>query len=129
MAARLEIAETRAGDVTVLALSGRLVADEEDRVFAQHVDDLVADDRIHIVVDFHDVTCIDSGGVGTLVAKFLSVRRRGGDMRLVRVTDRTRRVLAITRLLSVFQVFESTEEAIRSFSVDVPRPPAEVAVR
>ena len=129
MAAQLEIAETRAGGVTVLALSGRLVADEEDLDFADHVDRLVADDRIHIVVDFHDVTCIDSGGVGTLVAKFLSVRRRGGDMRLVRVTDRTRRVLAITRLLSVFQVFESTEQAIRSFSVDVPRLPAEVAVR
>jgi anti-anti-sigma factor len=129
MAAQLEIAETRAGDVTVLALTGRLVADEEDLVFAQHVDGLVAEGRIHIVVDFHDVNTIDSGGVGTLVAKFLSVRRRGGDMRLVRVTDRTRRVLAITRLLTVFQVFESTEEAIRSFSVDVPRLPAEVAVR
>jgi anti-sigma B factor antagonist len=75
------------------------------------------------------VTCIDSGGVGTLVAKLLSVRRRGGDMRLVRVTGRTRRVLEITRLLSVFQVFESAEEAIHSFSVDVPRLPAEVAVR
>jgi anti-sigma B factor antagonist len=129
MAAQLEIAETRAGDVTVLRLSGRLVADEEDFIFAEHVDGLVAEKRLHIVVDFHDVTCIDSGGVGTLVAKFLSVRRRGGDLRLVRVTDRTRRVLEITRLLSVFQVFESPEEAIRSFSVDVPRPPAEVAVR
>ena len=129
MAAQLEIAETRAGDITVLALSGRLVADEEDLVFAEHVDALVADDRIRVVVDFHDVTCIDSGGVGTLVAKFLSVRRRGGDMRLVRVTDRTRRVLEITRLLSVFQVFDSIEEAIRSFSVDVPRLPAEVAAR
>src|SRR5688500_14308505 len=128
MAAQLEIAETRAGDVTVLALTGRLVADEEGLVFADHVDGLVADGRINIVVDFHDVNSIDSGGVGTLVAKYLSVRRRGGDMRLVRVTDRTRRVLAITRLLSVFQVFESAEEAIRSFSVDVPRLPTEAAV-
>jgi anti-sigma B factor antagonist len=128
MAAQLAIAETRVGGVTVLALSGRLVADEEDLVFADYVDGLVADGRIHIVVDFHDVTCIDSGGVGTLVAKFLSVRRRGGDIRLIRVTDRTRRVLAITRLLSVFQVFESAEEAIRSFSVDVPRLPTEAAV-
>lgn len=129
MAAQLQITETRADGVTVLALSGRLVADEEDLVFAAHVDGLVADGRVNIVVDFHDVNSIDSGGVGTLVAKFLSVRRRGGDMRLMRVTDRTRRVLAITRLLTVFQVFESAEEAVRSFSVDVPRLPAQVAVR
>jgi len=129
MAARFDIAETRSGDVTVLTLSGRLVADEEDLVFAYQVGGLLAENRIHIVVDFHDVTSIDSGGVCTLVAKLVSVRRRGGDMRLVRVTDRTRRVLEITRLLSVFQVFESTEEAIHSFSVDVPQLPAEVAVR
>ena len=128
MAAQLEIAETRAGDVTVLTLSGRLVPDEEDLVFADHVDRLVAENRIHIVVDFHDVTC-NSGGVGTLVAKFLSVRRRNGDVRLARVTDRTRHVLEITRLLSVFQVFDSIEEAIHSFSVDVPQLPAEVAAR
>lgn len=129
MAAQLEIAETRAGDVTVLTLTGRLVADEEGDLFAQHVDGLVAAGRIHIAVDFHDVTCIDSGGVGTLVAKFLSVRRRGGDMRLVRVTDRTHRVLEITRLLTVFQVFDSTEEAVRSFTVDLPRLPAGVSAR
>jgi anti-sigma B factor antagonist len=129
MAAQLEIAETRAGDVTVLTLSGRLVADEEDIHFAQHVDGLVAAGRILVVVDFHDVTCIDSGGVGTLVAKFLSVRRRGGDMRLVRVTDRTRRVLEITRLLAVFQVFDSAAEAIRSFTADLPRLPAGASAR
>lgn len=129
MAAQLEIAETRAGDVTVLTLSGRLVADEEDILFAQHVDGLVAAGRTRVVVDFHDVTCIDSGGVGTLVAKFLSVRRRGGDMRLVRVTDRTRRVLEITRLLTVFQIFDSAAEAIHSFTVDLPRLPAGVSAR
>jgi anti-anti-sigma factor len=127
MAAQLEISETLAGDVTVLKLTGRLVADEEDILFIQHVDGLVAAGRVHIVVDFHDVTCIDSGGVGTLVAKLLSVRRRGGDSRLLQVTYRTRRVLEITRLLAVFAIFESRDEAIRSFDADLSRIPAAVA--
>ena len=115
MAVQLEISETLAGDVTVLTLAGRLVADEEDVLFAQHVDRLVAAGRVKLVVDFHNVTCIDSGGIGALVAKLLSVRRRGGDMRLLSVTDRTRRVLEITRLLAVFSIFESSDAAIRSF--------------
>lgn len=115
MAVQLDITERRAGEVTILGLRGRLVADDEDRLFAQEINRLLAAGQTQIVVDFHDVSCLDSGGVGTLVAKLLSARRRGGDVRLMRLTDRTQRVLAITRLLGVFQVFDSEEEAIRSF--------------
>jgi anti-sigma B factor antagonist len=119
MAAQLNIRETRAGDVTVLELTGRLVADEEDVIFASEVNRLIAAGRIQIVADLRDVSSLDSGGVGTLVAKLLSARRRGGDLRLLHLTDRTRRVLEITRLLGVFQVFDSADDAIRSFSRQV----------
>lgn len=127
MAAQLEIAEKRAGAVTVLTLSGRLVADEADYLFTQHVNALVADSRVNIVIDFHDVSVIDSGGVGTLVAKLLSTRRVGGDLRLAALTHRTRRVLEITRLLTVFRVFESAEAAVDSYAAEVPRLPAGMA--
>jgi anti-sigma B factor antagonist len=119
MAAQLDIRETRAGDVTVLELTGRLVADEEDVIFASEVNRLIGAGRIQIVADLRDVSSLDSGGVGTLVAKLLSARRRGGDLRLLNLTDRTRRVLEITRLLGVFQVFDSADDAIRSFSRQV----------
>jgi anti-sigma B factor antagonist len=119
MAAQLNIRETRAGDVTVLKLTGRLVADEEDVIFASEVNRLIAAGRIQIIADLRDVSSLDSGGVGTLVAKLLSARRRGGDLRLLNLTDRTRRVLEITRLLGVFQVFDSADDAIRSFSRQV----------
>jgi anti-sigma B factor antagonist len=127
MAAPLEISEARVGSVTVLALTGRLVADEADFLFKEHVDALVADGRVNIVVDLRDVTCIDSGGVGMLVAKLLSARRAGGDVRLAQLTDRTHRVLVITRLLNVFHLFDSRDAAIRSFAVDVPRLPAAIS--
>lgn len=126
MAVQLEISEALAGAVTVLTLTGRLIADEEDVLFAQHVDRLVAAGRVKLVVDFHDVTSIDSGGVGTLVAKLLSVRRRGGDMRLLRLTDRTHRVLEITRLLEVFSIFESSDAAIRSYAEQQSHIPAAI---
>jgi anti-sigma B factor antagonist len=127
MAAELEIAERRAGAVTVLTLSGRLVADEADYLFKQHVDALIADARVNIVIDFRNVSSIDSGGVGTLVAKLLSARRAGGDLRLAKLTDRTRRVLEITRLVNVFHMFESVEAALHSYAAEVPRLTAGIA--
>ena len=118
MAAQLEIAERRVGDVTILDLRGRLVADEEDVLFTGRIDALLAAGRRHFVVNFAQVTTIDSGGVGTLVAKYLSARRHGGDVRLVNLTPRTRRVLEITRLLEVFASFDLEEAAVRSFDAD-----------
>ncbi len=127
MAGQLEIDVRRAGAVTVLTLQGRLVADEADYLFTQHVDALVADGRVNIVADLHGVASIDSGGVGSLVAKLLSARRAGGDLRLASMSERTRRVLEITRLLNVFHVFESVEAAVHSFTAEVPRLPAGIA--
>ncbi len=127
MAGLLEIAERRAGAVTVLTLHGRLVADEADSFFTQYVNALVADGRVNIVADFHDVLSLDSGGVGALVAKLLSARRAGGDLRLASMNERTRRVLEITRLLNVFHVFESADAAVHSFAAEVPRLPAGIA--
>jgi anti-sigma B factor antagonist len=127
MAAPFDIVETREGSVTVLALKGRLVADEADFHFIEYVNALVADGRVRIVLDLREVIGIDSGGVGTLVAKLLSTRRVGGDLRLAALSDRTRRVLEITRLLTVFYVFETADAAVRSYTVEVPRLPAGVA--
>ena len=119
MAIQLAIGETHSGDVTLLTLAGRLVADDEDTFFADTVNKLLAAGRIRIVADLREVSSIDSGGVGTLVAKLLSARRRGGDLRLLRPSDRCRRVLEITRLIEVFQVFESEGEALASFGPQV----------
>ena len=118
MAAQLVIADRQVGDVTIVDLRGRLVADEEDVLFTGRIDALLAAGRRNFVVNFENVTTVDSGGVGTLVAKYLSVRRRGGDIRLLKLTPRTRRVLEMTRLLDVFASFDSEEAAIRSFASD-----------
>lgn len=115
MAAQLEIFERLVGSVAVLRLKGRLVADDEDVIFTDRIDTLIAAGCINVVVNLEDVHIMDSGGVGTLVAKYLSLKRRGGDMRLAAITERTRRVLEITRLLSVFATYASESEAVASF--------------
>ena len=115
MALQLQISERRFGDVAVVGLSGRLVADDEDIFFKNRIDALLEQGVTKVVVDLHDVTLVDSGGVGVLVAKLLTLRGRGGDLRLARLTSRSWRVLSIAHLLTVFQPYDSVAEAVQSF--------------
>ena len=111
----MTIQERRAGDVTVLGLGGRLVLYDGEADFRQKVDQLIASGTRKIIVDLKDVTYVDSAGVGVLVGKYLSVRREGGDMKLLHLSTRSLRVMTITRLTSVFDTFDSEEDALRSF--------------
>jgi anti-sigma B factor antagonist len=112
----LSIVERTVGDVTVLELSGRLALSEGEAEFRQRIDQFVADRRLKLVVDMKMVTYIDSAGVGALVAKFLSVRRAGGHLKLLHMTPRSNRLMSITRLQLVFEIYESEQEALASFA-------------
>jgi anti-sigma B factor antagonist len=117
----LEISERRAGDVTVLTLRGRLVLDEGDEVLRQRVDGLVAEGRVKLVMNLGDVSYIDSAGLGTLAAKYVTAHRDGGDVRLCRLSERSRHIIEITNLSRVFRLFESEDEAVESYGVGVSR--------
>jgi anti-sigma B factor antagonist len=116
MTRRITISERRIGEVTVLDLHGRLVLDDGDTSCAEHIDLLVRQGRIRIILNLQDVSYIDSAGVGALVAKYVSLRKRGGDLKLLRLSERVRRVITIAHLLAVFETFESEELAVRSFA-------------
>jgi anti-sigma B factor antagonist len=118
--ATLLVTPEHRGGESVLHLSGRLVLEDGDAVFRDAVNELVAQNRIHLVVDLGDVTSIDSAGIGVLVGRFLSVRRRGGDMKLANLTSRSHRVMTITQLLDVFDCFDSIDDAVGSFAIAHP---------
>ena len=111
----LRISERQVGDITVLDLSGLLVLDDGDAVFRDAVNDLIARDRLSMVVNLADVTYIDSAGIGVLIGRYLGVKRRGGEMKLANLTSRSHRVMTITHLLTVFDAYESVDDAIKSF--------------
>ena len=111
----MTIQERRVGTVTVLALHGRLVLDDGDALLRERVDDLVSRGLVRLIIDLSDLDYVDSAGIGVLIAKYLSVRRKGGDLRLLRLSSRTHHALEITHLLTVFQTFETEEDAVRSF--------------
>ena len=115
MSARLKIAEEPVGDVTILRLDGRFELEEGDLAFRDRVNALLADGRTKIVLDFKNVTRIDSAGLGMLVSKYLSARRHGGTIKLLHLTHHSDHVIDITRLDTVFEIFDDEKAALRSF--------------
>jgi anti-sigma B factor antagonist len=111
----LQISDRVVEGVTVLDMQGRLVLDETD-LFRRQMEDLIRESRVKIVLNLKGVTYIDSAGVGMMVGKYLSVRRQGGDVKLLHLSARSTRVMTITKLTTVFESFESEEQAVRSFA-------------
>ena len=113
---KLLIDEHLSGDVAVLTLAGQMLLDDGDLAFRRQIHDVIDRGVTKIVVDLAGVTYIDSSGVGMMAAKLMTVRKAGGDMKLVNLTTRTHRLLSMIKLLSTFEVFEDQPSAIRSFS-------------
>jgi anti-sigma B factor antagonist len=121
VSSRLKITESRAGDVTILHMTGRLELEEGDLVFRDHVNRLIAEGRVNILLDLKDVTRIDSAGIGMLVSKYLSTQNRGGTIKLLQLTRRSDHLMDITRLATVFEIFEDEADAVRSFEKTTPQ--------
>jgi anti-sigma B factor antagonist len=100
--------------IIVVYLSGAILFGDESASLRTLVKSLL-NQSTQIVLDLGDVTYIDSGGLGTLVALYASARKIGGDIRLARVGRRAKEVLTITKLVTLFEVFDKTESAVASF--------------
>lgn len=111
----MTLTERRLGDVTVLDLTGRLVLEEGDSVLRDCLNRLIEAERFKIVLNLGEVSYIDSCGIGVMIAKFVSFRRKGGDVRLLHVTSRSMHLLEISKLVNVFRMFDSEADAVASF--------------
>ena len=112
---QLKIANHTVEGITVLECSGRIVFGDEAAALREQVKDLVAKGKKQIVLNLAGVTYIDSGGLGTLVALYTTARNAGGAIKLAALTQRVGDLLQVTKLLTVFEVFDTVEEAAKSF--------------
>jgi len=101
--------------VIVVYLTGAILFGEESASLRMLAKDLLNRSR-QIVLDLGNVTHIDSGGVGTLVAMCASARNVGGDIKFANLGNHTKEVLQITKLVTVFEIFDKTEDAVASFN-------------
>jgi anti-sigma B factor antagonist len=113
---KLQIAERQVEDVTILELVGEITLDDGDLLFGKRVDSLLANGRLRVLVDLAGVTYIDSAGVGMMAAELKIVEKKGGAMKLLRLTARNQRLLAMMKLMTVFESFDDEASALRSFA-------------
>jgi anti-sigma B factor antagonist len=112
----MQIEERVVNNVTVLDLRGKMTLGEGDELLKDKINSLLQQDRKQIVLNLEGVPYIDSAGLGEIVRTYTTVSRQGGKLKLVNLTKRITDLLSITKLLTVFETFESEQDAIRSFS-------------
>jgi anti-sigma B factor antagonist len=112
----MHIDERTIGDVVVLDLRGRVMLGEGDELLRDKVNSLMNQGRKKIVLNLAEVPYIDSAGLGEVVRTFTTVSRQGGHLKLLNLTKRITDLLAITKLLTVFDTYDSEQEAVQSFS-------------
>ena len=112
----LKITNREVDGVSIVALEGRIVLGEESNALRERVKSLLASNQKKIVLNMDNVTYIDSAGLGTLVASHHSARSQSAALKLSNLGSKFQEVLQVTKLLTVFEVFDTEAAAIRSFS-------------
>jgi anti-sigma B factor antagonist len=104
------------GDVTVIDCAGRITLGEGSSTLRDAIRDLVGKGNKKILLNLAEISYIDSSGIGELVSSFTSVSNAGGSLKLLKLTKRVQDLLQITKLYTVFEVFDDEAAAIRSFA-------------
>jgi anti-sigma B factor antagonist len=111
----MQIEERVVGETTILDLKGKITLGEGDEVLKDKINSLVLQNRRRILLNLADVPYIDSAGLGEIVRTYTTVSRQGGQLKLVNLTKRITDLLSITKLLTVFETFESEADALKTF--------------
>ena len=112
----MTIQERAVGSVTVLDLNGKLVLGDGDTLLKDKVHSLVFQGRKQIIFNMGGVSYVDSSGLGALVATSMTAKNNGGQIKLVSLTKRLHDLLVISKLVNVFETFDSEAEAVNSFA-------------
>jgi len=113
--AELDLKERQAGDVTILDLSGEVRIGEGSIALRDSIRNLADQGKKKVLLNLAGVRYIDSSGIGELIANYTTISRQGGQLKLLKLTDRVQNLLVITKLLTVFDSYDDEAEALKSF--------------
>lgn len=105
--------------VTVLDLVGRLTSTDGAGLLKQAVDRLIAEGRTNVVLNLSELSYMDSGGLGEMIACYTTASKAGGAVKLAHTTAKIQDLLSITKLITVFDTFDTEQLACESFAVPV----------
>jgi anti-sigma B factor antagonist len=112
----MTITERKNGNVTVLDVDGKILLGEGDVQLKRKIDELIERQEQKLLLNLANVPYMDSGGLGEIVRSYTTVKRAGGELKLLGVTKRINDLLTITKLVTVFEIFDSEDEAAKSFA-------------
>jgi anti-sigma B factor antagonist len=105
---------TKGNDVTLIVLRGE-IGTETVNHFKDKIDQIVADGKTKLVMDFQEVNYLNSMGLGVVAATLKKVKKSKGDLKLINLSPAVQELFELTRLTKVFEIFDSEEEAVKSF--------------
>ena len=111
----MALKEKMQGDVAVLELKGKLMGGAETSEIHTKVKGLIANGTIKVVIDLGKVTWMNSTGLGALMGSLSSLRSAKGDLKLARVTEKVKSLFMITKLITIFDTFDSVDIAVKAF--------------
>ena len=112
----MQLSERRIGDVVIVDVSGKItLGDGGDQVLKDKMRSLVHQGHAKLLLNLGDVSYVDSAGLGEIVRTYTTVSRQGGKLKLLNLTKRIQDLLAITKLLTVFETYDTEQDAIGSF--------------
>jgi anti-sigma B factor antagonist len=112
----MTIKERRVNDVVILDIEGKILLGDGDVQLREAIHRLLQSGAKKIVLNLADVPYIDSAGLGEIVRCYTTTRREGGELKLLHLTSRIRDLLTITKLITVFESFDSEDAALKSFT-------------
>ena len=113
--AELNISERQAGDVTILDMDGKVTIGEGSVALRGAIRRLLGEGKKKILLNLGSVGYVDSSGIGELVSSFTAVNKEGGQLKLLNLTQKIQDLLAITKLLTVFDTYDNESDALGGF--------------
>lgn len=112
----MQIDERTVGKVKVLDLAGQVTFTQGDTILKDKIHSLINQGHKNIIVNLGNVSYLDSSGLGHLVAAYTTVTNAGGQLKLINLTKKLQTLMTMTKLLTVFDTFDSEQEAVQSFN-------------
>jgi len=111
----MEIQQSEQEGLIVLKLSGKIIGGPDATVLNDKLHDLIESGHRNVIADLEQVNWMNSSGLGILISALTTIRNAGGDLRIAATTEKIKNLLTITKLTNLFSLYDTVEEAIKSF--------------
>ncbi len=112
----MKIKERRRDGIAILDLSGKLMGGPDAEAFNEALRTLMHEGVLNFIVNLEKVNWVNSTGLGILISGYTTVKRAGGELKLMKVTERIENIFIVSKLSTVFQSYATEDEALRSFA-------------